>query len=80
MQAYGLPIVEHDGFGKLNTAMHGTMADGSDRRLAELPGVISRHVRRNKSCPLYLRKRTFAVQNKCPLCANSGHGSPSFGH
>jgi len=27
-------IVEHDGFGKLNTAMHDTMADGSDRRLA----------------------------------------------
>jgi hypothetical protein len=37
VQACGLPIVEHDGFGKLNTAMHDTMADGSDRRLAELP-------------------------------------------
>ena len=24
-------------------------------------------------CPLYPRKRTFAVTVRCPLCANSGH-------
>src|SRR5262249_20692921 len=37
-------------------------------------GFISRHSRRKKSCPLYPRKRTCAVQLG-PLWAKSGHRS-----
>src|SRR5262249_45233377 len=53
----------------------------SKRRATRCPlWVISGHTRREKSCPLYPRKRTFACTGACPLRANSGHGITSLDH
>jgi hypothetical protein len=38
--------------------------------------VISGHLRRKKSYPLYPRKRTFRARVQCLLSANSGHCQP----